>query len=210
MAIICPTVLAKTPADYKQQLARIAPFAKRMQIDLMDGVFTEDKSVPLSEAHWPKGVHADLHLMYANPVLQLKEIVALKPSLVIVHAEAKGNFVNFAKVLHKFGIKVGVAILQETTVDSLKPALQHIDHLLIFSGDLGKFGGTADLGLLVKAQRAKELKPSIEIGWDGGVNAQNAPLLAAGGVDVLNVGGFIQKADDPQAAYATLKALIKK
>ena len=33
--------------------------------------------------------------------------------------------------------------------------------------------------------------------------------LVEAGVDVLNTGGFIQKSADPQAAYATLKRVIK-
>ena len=48
-----------------------------------------------------------------------------------------------------------------------------------------------------------------EIGWDGGITADNAAVLVTAGVRVLNVGGYIQKADDPQAAYAKLKVAIK-
>lgn len=209
MAVICPTVLASDTADFKRQMQRIMPFARRIQIDLTDGVFAPTRTVELIHATWPPHVRVDLHLMYKTPVLYLKEIVELKPHLVIVHAEAKGNFINFAKVLHKFGIKVGVALLPETSVESIRPALEYIDHVLIFSGDLGHFGGTADTGLLAKVQKAKHLKPSLEVGWDGGINDQNVHLLAAGGVDVLNAGGFIQKASDPGAAYAKLKAQLR-
>jgi ribulose-phosphate 3-epimerase len=207
VAIICPTVLATDAHDFRLQVERIKPFAKRLQIDLTDGTLTSSKTVGLSHIWWPQGVKADLHLMYRNPVLHLKEIIDLKPHLAIVHAEAEGNFVNFAKVMHKFQIKVGVALLPKTQVEDIQPALEYIDHLLIFSGNLGSFGGTADAGLLAKAQAAKELKPQLEMGWDGGVNDQNAHLLAAGGIDVLNVGGFIQQASDPSDAYATLLAL---
>lgn len=208
MAIICPTVLAETPAEYKAQLARITPFARRIQIDLSDGEFTTPKTVELDEVHWPSSVKADLHLMYKNPARHMRAIVKLKPHLVIVHAESSGDFMTFAKILHKLGIKVGVALLPETPASAIKPALELIDHVMIFSGTLGKFGGSADLDLLIKAQALKHLKKSLEIGWDGGVNERNAHLLAAGGVDVLNVGGAIQKATDPAKAYATLKAKL--
>ncbi len=50
----------------------------------------------------------------------------------------------------------------------------------------------------------RKLKPELEIGWDGGVNDTNAAILVQSGVDVLNVGGFIQKSKDPQAAYNKL------
>ncbi len=208
MAIICPTILAKDAHDYRRQLARVQTFARRLQIDLTDGVFAPVKTVGLSAIRWPAHARADLHLMYRNPLESLKAVVALKPHLVIVHAEARGDFIELARALHGHRIKVGLALLPETTVESIQPALEHIDHLLIFSGDLGHFGGTADLGLLAKVQAAKHRKPSLEIGWDGGINDKNVHLLAAGGVDVLNVGGFIQRASNPVAAYATLKAQL--
>ena len=31
----------------------------------------------------------------------------------------------------------------------------------------------------------------LEFGWDGGITDQNVAVLVNGGVDVLNVGGFI-------------------
>jgi len=52
-------------------------------------------------------------------------------------------------------------------------------------------------------------KPRLEIGWDGGVNDKNAKLLAMGGVDVLNAGGYLHGAMAPGTAYATLKAAIE-
>lgn len=209
MAVICPTVLAQTEADYKVQMARIEPFARRFQIDLSDGVFTKPQTVEIGQAYWPKSVKADLHLMFQNPTRHMRAIVKRKPHLVIVHAESDGDFMTFAQILHKLGIKVGVALLPETPATAIKDALELIDHVMIFSGTLGKFGGSADLDLLIKAQALKHLKKSLEIGWDGGVNDQNAHLLAAGGVDVLNVGGAIQKADNPADAYAKLKAKLR-
>jgi len=132
----------------------------------------------------------------------------LRPQLIIVHAEAEGDFMRFAEEAHRNGVEVGVAIQQDTQPDILRPALPLIDHVLIFSGKLGFFGGEADLSLLKKAKRLRELKPQLEIGWDGGVNADNAHKLADGGVDVLNSGGFIQKADNPAKAYEQLVSAL--
>ncbi|MEO5627797.1 MAG: hypothetical protein ABIQ89_02815 [Candidatus Saccharimonadales bacterium] len=209
MKIICPCITAVGLQQFNQQVNRVKPFAKRLHVDFMDGHLTSNTSPDLDEVSLPDDVKLDLHLMYKNPTRHMRAIVKLKPHLVIVHAEAEGDFITFAKILHRVGIKVGVALLPETAAISIKPALEHIDHVMIFSGKLGKFGGEADLDLLVKAQALKHIKSSLEIGWDGGVNDQNVHLLAAGGIDVLNVGGAIQKADDPAKAYATLKAKLR-
>jgi pentose-5-phosphate-3-epimerase len=113
-----------------------------------------------------------------------------------------------ADKLHSSGIEIGAALLPPTPASNIVPALGVIDHVLIFSGNLGHQGGSvADLGLLAKAMELRQHKPELEIGWDGGVSADNVRQLSAAGVDVINVGGFIQYAVDPASAYATLEAL---
>lgn len=208
MPVICPTVLASDAHDYQSQMNKIKSFAERMQIDLTDGIFAASPTVALEQVWWPEGVQADLHLMYKDPERYMKDVERLKPSMAIVHAEAKGKFINIANQLHHHSIKVGVALLPKTSTHMLKPSLQAIDHVLIFSGDLGKFGGIADLSLLKKVTQLKEWKPELEIGWDGGINDKNAEELVQGGIDVLNVGGFIQNAVEPHDAYQKLTQIL--
>jgi ribulose-phosphate 3-epimerase len=208
-ATICPTVTTDDPTVYKLQVEETVGYAHRLHIDLSDGVFTRNKLTEIEDVWWPGGVQADLHVMYQRPFDHLPALIALRPQLIIVHAEAEGDFMEFAAACHSHGIEVGVALLPETPVEAIQPALEAIDHVLIFSGNLGHFGGHADLTLLGKAQRLRDLKPQLELGWDGGVNAQNAKLLVLGGIDVLNAGGFLHGAKDSASAYATLKAAIE-
>jgi ribulose-phosphate 3-epimerase len=205
---ICPTVLAGTPEEYRHQIGRISQFATRIHIDLADGQFAPTKTIPIDQVWWPGGVRADLHVMYQKPFEHYKTYLSLGPQMVIVHAEADGNFVPFAELMHRHGIEVGVALKNETPVSLIRPALEWIDYVLVFSGDLGHFGGQADLSLLDKVKMLRQLKPQLEIGWDGGINNTNATALAMGGVDVLNVGGFIQHASDPRMAYGALARAV--
>jgi ribulose-phosphate 3-epimerase len=208
MAIVCPTVTAENTHQYRQQMERAALFAKRIHVDFMDGKFAPTKSPGFLQAWWPDNVQVDLHVMYEHPEKELEEIISLKPSLVVVHAEAGGNFVVIARKLHEANVKVGVALLAKTPVDVIKPALEHLDHVLIFSGDLGHFGGSVDVSLFEKVKKIKALKPKVEVGWDGGINDTNARQLVEAGVDVLNVGGYIQRAEKPAERYDILRNLI--
>jgi ribulose-phosphate 3-epimerase len=210
MATICPTVLAGTQDDYREQVERIAHFAVRIHIDLADGVFAPSKTVPINHVWWPSGVQADLHVMYKEPFKHTKTLLKLRPELIIVHAEASGDFIEFAEKAHDAGVRVGVALKPETSVSAIATALEVIDHVLVFSGNLGHFGGQADTHLLTKVLRLKRLKRSLEVGWDGGINNQNVAVLAASGVDVLNAGGYIQHAENPENAYDTLDELANK
>lgn len=207
-ASICPTVTARDANEYKNQMERIARFAARVHIDVADGIFTPVKLLSVDQVWWPGGVRADLHVMYQKPFVHYKTYLSLSPQMVIVHAEAEGQFVPFAELMHRHGIEVGVALKPETPVELIRPALNWIDHVLIFSGNLGHFGGEADLNLLDKAKLLRRLKPQLEIGWDGGINNTNVRSLAMGGIDVLNTGGYIHHAADPRMAYGTLARAI--
>jgi ribulose-phosphate 3-epimerase len=205
-ASICPTITAENPHIFREQIERVANFALRVHIDVSDGSLAPNKLVELDRVWWPGGLRADLHVMLARPFEHVELYRALGPQMVIVHAEAKGDFAAFADVMHSHGIETGIALLPETDVEVIAPGLDMIDHVMIFSGKLGFFGGQADLSLLAKVARLKELKPSVEIGWDGGINDQNARQLVQGGVEVLNVGGFIHRNNNPEAAYESLVA----
>ena len=154
-------------------------------------------------------MQADLHVMFKDPTAHLESIIPLNPRLVIVQSDAEGDLAAFAGALHQAGIQFGIALMPTSKVSSLRPLLAALDHVLIFSGNLGHFGGQADLGLLEKVTEIKELNEKLTIGWDGGINDENVGKLVAGGVDVLNVGGFIQRSEDAHRAYDALVALTR-
>lgn len=210
MSVICPAILAADEAGYHAAMEKIAHFAERIQIDLTDGQFAKNPTVKPEQAWWPVGIAADFHLMYKNPGAAVDVILEHKPHMIIVHAEADGNFSALARRCRTLGVKTGVALLPRTSVEAITTALNDIDHVLIFSGELGSYGGHANLDLLRRVATLKHYKPSLEIGWDGGVNDQNISRLAAGGVDVFNVGGFLQKAEDAEHAYKILDRIAQE
>jgi ribulose-phosphate 3-epimerase len=203
--MIAPCVTAENAAEFRAQMAKVAPFASRLHIDISDGQFSPVKLVNPIQTYWPDNILADLHLMVRNPSEHIETLISLNPNLVIVQAEAQGDLLGMIRQLKSMRIKTGVALLQQTNPDQAKELISDCDHVLIFSGDLGHFGGSADLSLLKKVAQIKAINPNVEIGWDGGASKENVGQLTSGGVDVINVGGAIQNADDPAEVY---KALI--
>ena len=145
MSIICPTILASDAETYKEQVTRLQPFATRVQIDLADGDFAPTQTIGPSEVRWPTNWEVDIHLMYRRPVEQLEVLASLAPQRVILHAESEGDLLGSIQYLQKVGIKTGLALLRGTVPDSVRELILAVDHVLIFSGDLGKYGGKANL-----------------------------------------------------------------
>ncbi len=190
-------------------MERIEPFAKRVHIDLMDGEFAPSKSPGLDQVWLPKTLTADIHLMYKRPAEQIDQLINLKPSMVVIHFEADVDHLDFSAKLIQNNIKAGLAILSRTPVESIKDVMHCFDHILIFSGKLGHHGGKADLKLLDKVRQIREHYPEVEISWDGGISDKNARQLVEGGIDVLNVGGFIQKSKEPLVSFNRMTETIK-
>lgn len=210
MSIVAPAVLSQTPEDYKTQLEHIHTFASRVHVDLSDGSFAPSMTVAANQVWWPQEWQIDIHAMVAEPSKYLATLVGLKPHMIIFHVEVKEDLVPIMQQVKQAGIKAGVALMRQTVPADVGGVLEAADHAMIFSGDLGKYGGTASLMQLEKVRLIKNINSALEIGWDGGANVDNAFSLSQGGVDVINVGKAIQQAADPQAAYQAIVTEINK
>jgi ribulose-phosphate 3-epimerase len=210
MAEIVPTILCETEADYKATVERLHPFAKRVHIDLADGVFAPTFTVGVNKIWWPKEWIVDIHAMVAQPSQYVDLLINMRPNTVIFHAEAQEDIVPSLQKLKAAGIHAGVALLKPTVPSTVKQYIDAADHVLVFSGDLGHYGGRADLMQLEKVRLIKAIRNDLEIGWDGGATVDNVFSLSQGGVAVINVGGAINKAPDPPAIYNQMVSEINK
>ncbi len=210
MSVIAPCLTVETEEQYKALVEKYQTFAQRVQVDLSDGKFAPVFLLSPDKVWWPKEWLVDVHVMMANPTEQLERIISLKPHLIILHAESEVNILPLIEKIKRYNIKTGVALLKTTVPEAIANIIKVVDHVLIFSGDLGHYGGVASLMQLEKVRLVKRINPSAEIGWDGGVSLNNAFTLSQGGVNVLNVGGALAKADDPASVYNSLIAEINK
>ena len=210
MAEIAPTILTETLDEYKASVDRLTPFAQRVHIDISDGEFAPNFLLGEAQLYWPKEWRVDIHAMVMRPSEHLAQLIALKPNLIVFHAEVQEDRAALINQIKAAGIKAGIALLKTTVPSTIADIIKLADHVMIFSGDLGKNGGTASLMQLEKVRLIKAINPAVEIGWDGGVNIENAYTLAQGNVNVLNTGSAIATAEDPAEVYAALTKEINK
>lgn len=202
--IIAPTILSADANEFTRLMGLYPTFAKRIQVDVVDGSFVATTTIPESAiTALPTTVPFDFHMMVARPSEHLPHILRLKPNLCIFHAEAAEDLLPIFAQLKQAGIKTGVAILPRTYPGSVKQYIEAADHVLIFAGELGKNGGVADLLQVEKVKIIRKINPDVEIGWDGGVKMDNVRTLAHSDINILNVGSAM-KTDDPKATWEEL------
>jgi len=210
MAIVAPTILTETLDEYKASIDRLTPFAQRVHIDISDGEFAPNFLLGEGQLYWPKEWQVDIHAMVSRPSEHLAQLINLKPNLIIFHVEIQEDRAALINQIKAAGIKAGIALLKTTVPSTVADIIKLADHVMIFSGELGKNGGTASLMQLEKVRLVKAINPAVEIGWDGGVNIENAYTLAQGNVNVLNAGSAISGSETPADAYAALTKEINK
>lgn len=211
MAEIVPAILVRDPSQYRSKLEAVSSFARRIQVDITDGNFAQNTTIPAASVWWPKGWQLDLHMMVASPLQHLPVVLKLQPSLVIFHAETGEDLLPIFNQLKANNIKSGVALLKTTYPGKIASFIQAADHVLIFAGDrLGAQGSDADLLQTEKVPIIRSINSQAEIGWDGGINLQNIRAIAHADVDILNVGGAISDSPSPAEAYHALVAESEK
>ena len=211
MPAIVPTITTDKPEIYTTNLQEFSKFSKRIHVDASDGTLAPTQLLPLSQIQpVGEGITLDIHVMSARPSEHLADVLRIKPSLCIIHAEVDDNIQDLFAKLKAAGIKVGVALLKTTFPKHVQERIAMSDHVMIFAGELGSQGGALDSLQMEKVPLVRAIKQDLEIGWDGGVNLSNIRAVAHSGVDVINVGSAITNAPDKAAMYQSLLAESEK
>lgn len=178
-----------------------------IHIDVMDGVFVEDKKFPLEVVKDVKSVSLkplDVHLMVSD-LDTVRKYALLRPEYLTFHVEILKNkdIINYVKSL---GVKVGLAINKETDVTKLFPYLLDIDLILVMSVKPGNGGQKFDKEVLKKVRILKEkVSDKAIISIDGGVNGDNVKFCKDAGCDMVVSGSFVVNADDYERNIQILK-----
>ena len=207
MATVVPTIFTADPQEYRSLITSFNAFTKHIHVDITDGDFVPARTIQAATALCPQNWRVDFHMMVSYPSQYIPILLKLKPSLVIFHAEVKEKLAPTLEQLKAAGIKTGIALLKGTYPGNLKTIISSVDHVLIFAGEIGKQGSTADMLQIEKAPIIRSIKKDVEIGWDGGANLSNIRAIAHADIDVINVGSAICKAPGHATTY---KALVEE
>ncbi|MFH0774236.1 MAG: ribulose-phosphate 3-epimerase [bacterium] len=204
---IVPAVLTDK-LDELALMVEKAEFCELLHIDIMDGRFVPTKSITAADLSSCKTkIPMEAHLMVENPENYIKPFKEAGVMRFIFHFEATDRQEEVIEEIKRKGLEAGLAINPDTSLESIKYLLEKIDYLLLMSVYPGFYGAKFVAEVLDKAVKVKRLKPGLLLGMDGGIKADNIKIIKEAGVDLADVGSYIFKADNPEAAFDELKRL---
>jgi ribulose-phosphate 3-epimerase len=210
---ISPSILSADFTDLAGEVARIAPAADWVHVDVMDNHFVPNLTLGLPVVERLAAVSAlplDVHLMIEDADRWAPGYAEAGAGSVTFHVEASTAPVKLARELRGHGVRAGMALRPATPVEPYAELLPELDMLLLMTVEPG-FGGQTFLDLVLpKVRAARELAKGRDLDlWiqvDGGVGADTIERCAEAGADVFVAGSAVYGAVDAAAAVQQLRA----
>lgn len=205
MIEIIPAILTDSSVKFKDLVLRLEPYAKRIHLDIADGVFVPNKTITgYDEIKVIESASKfDVHLMVKNPGEHLKEWFYTHADRFIIHAESETNIDEVIQKIKEHKRKIGLALNPETHVPEAG-LLEKVDFVQFMTVHPGFQGGEFVSEVVDKIAAFHVKYPDIMIMCDGGITPETAPDLIKAGASQLVSGSYIIKSQNIENAIKEL------
>lgn len=197
--LIIPTILTRNPQELKARINLLEGKTDRVQIDIVDGVFADNKTIdPSTLTYVDTNLRLDFQLMVKEPINWVEKCASAGADRILGHLELMSDQATFIHQVKQSNLSVGLALDLPTPLHRLSPGLlPKLDNVLLMSVKAGFGGRSFDPAVLPKLESLVSLRSQtasrFTICVDGGITLQLAKRLAAAGADELAIGKSLFK-----------------
>ena len=196
---LCASILAADPENLARDVqAAETAGVDAFHIDIMDGRFVPAVSFDTRVVRAMRSMTKkplDVHLMVDRPLNYIEELADLGVESISVHYEVPGGAEPALKAIRATGLKAGLVLNPETSINAALPYLEQIDQLLLMTVHPGHGGQAYLSGSNEKITAARImtqiLGSSVVIQVDGGINSKTLPGAYKAGARSIVAGSAV-------------------
>jgi ribulose-phosphate 3-epimerase len=202
MLNIIPAILTSNPLELKSMIRSVEGLVERVQIDIIDGIFADNKTIePLLLKSAQTGLALDFQLMVKEPINWIEKCPArVVQDRIIGHVEMMSSQFRFIEKLKFNNLSAGLALDITTPISIIEEGIiQSLDVILLMSVKAGFGGQKFNKNALPKIAELNSVKKAthahFKICVDGGITLELIKALNKLSIDEVAVGRRIFQGD---------------
>lgn len=203
MIEIIPAILTNDlkEVEYKMRVVNETENIHRVQIDIIDGQFVDNKTIdPSFLVGIDTNLSLDFHLMVKEPINWVEKCANAGADRIIGQIEMMESQIDFVAKVQETNLYVGLAVDLNTSLSELDPVvLTNVDVVLVMAVKAGWGGQKFDKRVLDKIKELDEIrvrdKTPFRICVDGGETEDVVDETHFAGADEVVVGSRLFNGD---------------
>ncbi|HVZ12125.1 MAG TPA: hypothetical protein VG965_03785 [Patescibacteria group bacterium] len=209
MLQIIPGVLEKDWESIETKLETIKSFSRTVHVDIIDGVFVDNKTFldPTPFKKYSEILNLELHMMVEEPINIIDAWASAGFKRFLGHIEHMSSQKEFVAAAKKYG-EVGLALDGPTHIQAIKVPYDDLDSILIYTSHRVGFSGPPLMeDRLDKIRHLRKLT-NIPIEVDGGINDKSIERAKAAGATRFVTTSYLFGNGNPHEKYTHLQSLL--